>query len=68
MKNNLKQVHDLELDVMELQRNNQELHANMESLKLQKHHLQRKLETALDEKKKHLDRINELNIIGTWVI
>ena len=52
-------------EVLELQRNNQELQASMESLKLQKHNLQRKLETALDEKKKHLDRINELNIIGT---
>jgi len=65
MKNNLQQVHDLELEVLELKRNNQELQASMESLKLEKHHLQRKLETALDEKKKHLDRINELNIIGT---
>jgi len=68
MKNNLKQVHDLELEVLELKRNNQELEASMESLKREKHQLQRKLETALDEKKKHLDRINELNIIGTWVI
>ena len=68
MKNNLKQVHDLELEVLELQRNNQELQASMEGLKNEKHKLQRKLETALDEKKKHLDRINELNLIGTWVI
>jgi len=65
MKNNLKQVHDLELEVLELQRNNQELQASMEGLKNEKHKLQRKLETALDEKKKHLDRINELNLIGT---
>jgi FtsZ-binding cell division protein ZapB len=65
MKNNLKQVHDLELEVLELKRSNQELQASMEGLKHEKHHLQRKLETALDEKKKHLDRINELNIIGT---
>jgi FtsZ-binding cell division protein ZapB len=65
MKNNLKQVHDLELEVLELKRNNQELEASMESLKCEKHKLQRELDTALDEKKKHLDRISELNIIGT---
>jgi predicted RNase H-like nuclease (RuvC/YqgF family) len=65
MKNNLKQVHDLELEVLELQRNNQELQASLEGLKREKHNLQRKLETALDEKKKNIDRINELTIIGT---
>lgn len=64
MENNLKQVHDLELEVLELKRNNQELVASMENLKCEKHQLQRKLETALDEKKKYLDRINELDIIG----
>lgn len=65
MKNNLKQVHELELEVLELQRNNQELQASMEGLKRENHQLQMKLKTALDEKKKNLDRINELNIIGT---
>lgn len=65
MKNNLKQVHDLELEVLELKRNNQELQASIERLKHEKHQLQRKLETAVDEKKKHRDRINELEIIGT---
>jgi predicted nucleic acid-binding Zn-ribbon protein len=65
MKNNLKQVLDLEREVLELKRNNQELQASMEGLRNDKHHLQRKLETALDEKKRNSDRVNELTIIGT---
>jgi predicted RNase H-like nuclease (RuvC/YqgF family) len=64
MKNHLKQVHNLEREVLELKRNNQEIQASMEGLRNEKHRLQRKLEIALDEKKKNLDRINELTIIG----
>ena len=67
MKNHLKQVHNLEREVLELKRNNQEIQASMEDLRNEKHRLQRKLEISLDEKKKNLDRINELTIIGMWV-
>lgn len=58
------QIRDLEQEVLELKRNNQELQASMEGTRNEKHHLQRKLESALDEKKKNSDRINELTIIG----
>jgi phage shock protein A len=59
----LTQIHDLEQEVLELKRNNQEQHASMERMRNEKHQLQRKLESALDEKK-NSDRINELTIIG----
>jgi FtsZ-binding cell division protein ZapB len=58
------QITDLEREVLEVKRNNQELQASVESMRNEKHHLQRKLDNALDEKKKHSDRINELSIIG----
>jgi predicted nucleic acid-binding Zn-ribbon protein len=58
------QIHDLEQEMLELKRNNQELQASMEGIRNEKLHLQRKLESALDEKKKNSDRINELTIIG----
>jgi FtsZ-binding cell division protein ZapB len=58
------QIHDLEQEVLELKRNNQELQASVEAARNEKHHLQRKLESAVDEKKKKSDRINELTIIG----
>ncbi|KDR21241.1 centrosomal protein of 135 kDa isoform X2 [Zootermopsis nevadensis] len=63
LENSLMQIRDLEQEVLELKRNNQELQASMEGTRNEKHHLQRKLESALDEKKKNSDRINELTII-----
>jgi predicted RNase H-like nuclease (RuvC/YqgF family) len=64
MENNLKQIHRLEQEILKLERNNQEQQASIERMRNEKHQLQRKLESALDEKK-NSDRINELTIIGT---
>jgi predicted nuclease with TOPRIM domain len=64
LENSLMQIHDLEREMLELKRNNQELQASIEGIRNEKLHLQRKLESALDEKKKNSDRINELTIIG----
>jgi predicted RNase H-like nuclease (RuvC/YqgF family) len=63
MENNLKQIHRLEQEVLKLERNNQEQQASIERMRSEKHQLQRKLESAVDEKR-NSDRINELTIIG----
>lgn len=58
------QIQTLERDVSELKREKQELLADLDAVKLEKNHLQTVLETALDEKKRLNDRINQFTIIG----
>jgi predicted RNase H-like nuclease (RuvC/YqgF family) len=60
----LKHSRGLEQEVLELKRTNQELQASLEGMRNEKHRLQKKLESARDDKK-YSDRINELTIIGT---
>ncbi|KAF2883200.1 hypothetical protein ILUMI_22975 [Ignelater luminosus] len=57
------QIQTLERDVSELKREKQELLADLDAVKLEKNHLQTVLETALDEKKRLNDRINQFTVI-----
>jgi hypothetical protein len=50
------------MELLELKLNNQEQQESMESMRNEKHQLQRELESALD-KKNNSDHINELTII-----
>lgn len=58
------QVHILERELTVERREVQELRADLEACKLEKHNIQRTLESTLDEKKQMSDRINQLTIIG----
>lgn len=58
------QVHSLEGELTVEHREVQELRADLEACRLEKRNIQRNLESALDEKKHMIDRINELTVIG----
>lgn len=58
------QVHVLERELTVERREVQELRADLEACKLEKRHVQRTLESTLDEKKQMSDKINQLTVIG----
>nr|XP_012228872.1 PREDICTED: centrosomal protein of 135 kDa isoform X3 [Linepithema humile] len=59
------QVHILERELTVERREVQELRADLEACRLEKHNIQRTLESTLDEKKQMSDRINQLTIIAS---
>lgn len=58
------QIQQLEKEVANLKRDKQELVSDYDVVKTEKRHLQSVLETALDEKKRLNDRLNQYSIIG----
>ncbi|XP_066998908.2 centrosomal protein of 135 kDa [Anabrus simplex] len=59
----LNQINDLEHEILELKRSNQELQAELEDHRREKHNVQKVLDSALEEKKKLTDRINNYTVI-----
>lgn len=60
------QIQRLEKEVVNMKRDNQELVSDYEVVKTEKRHLQAVLETALEEKKRLNDRLNQYSIIGRF--
>lgn len=58
------QIQSLEKELAEVRRQKQELQADYNAASLEKNHLQSVLETALEEKKRLSDQINQFCIIG----
>lgn len=58
------QLRSVEKEANDLKREKQELISDLEANKLEKKHLQKVLETTLEEKKRMTDKLNRFTIIG----
>lgn len=59
------QIHQLETNLLGEKRTSQELRADLESCRVEKRNIQRKLEEVQEENRQLKNRVNDLELIGS---